>query len=473
MSQDRTQDRTRYAGADMREGGMPQGQAPARQTPNQRQMTAVEKAKEEARAFRGKLLEVVADQRPMIEGFLRVHGVDWEFFVAALKVGLEGTMKNDRDFFDPNQGVTVASFIDAVVRCAKDGLMPDGKQAAIARFKRVATYMPMAEGFCHILYSTGFVKDINHDVVRDCDEIDAVTGDDGYVRHKKPFKRPAQAETIGAWCVINLRTGGKIIELCDDKDLADIAGVSKATKGPRIDWEDEMHRKGPFRRAIKRAPKNPRLAQLIAHDDMNYDLSKGQTTIERTVVVPKDALFADKAAVKSKPKELAHEPAEVVETIAEEAEPAEPVELDAGEIVTQIRHAENLPDLAAIKAHVGEHAEQFDEEALDWIDEAIDARVRELTETAHGGSQQPEEDPDAGRLLAVIQSDRGPREYEDAREWRDDLLNKLSSLSGGAAKSFAKLNIGFVRSSMEWHPEEAGRVLKVFQDRNLIAKEED
>lgn len=448
MSQDRTEDRP----------------PPSRQM--QRPPTAVEQAKQAAVAVREQLIQAVSDQRPMIEGFLNVYGVDWEFFVSALRVGLAQTMKSDRDFFDPHQGVTIGSFLDAVVRCAKDGLVPDGKQAAIVKFKREASYMPMVEGFCHILYATGFVRDINHNVVRKGDDIDFMEGDDGYVRHRRSLERVDGAKTIGAWCVINLATGGKIIEVCDDKDLADIAKVSRATKGPRIDWEDEMHRKGPFRRAIKRAPKNPRLAQLINHDDMNYDLSRasaGAGVVERTLVVPKEALFADKAAVKAQPKALSHEPAEVVEDLGA---PMAMVEVQpAGDVVTAIRHVETLQELGELKARIGESADQYDDEELDWIDKAIDERASEMA----GGVQQ--DDEDSSRLLAVIQSDKGPRAYDNPMEWRDDLLNKLSSLTGGAAKSFAKLNAQYVRNAMDQHPEEAGRVMKVFVDRNLIKED--
>lgn len=466
MSQDRTQDRTQTAGIRMEEGGMPAGQAPARQQP-QRPMTATQKAIQDARNFQTRLLAEVTQQRPMIEGFLRVHGVDWDFFVAALKVGLEGTFKNDRDFFDPEKGVTVASFIDAVVRCSKDGLMPDGKQAAIARFLRVATYMPMVEGFCHILYATGFVKDINHDVVRDCDEIDAVQGDDGYVRQKKPFKRPAQAETIGAWCVINLSTGGKIIEVCDDKDLADIAKVSRSTKGPRVDWQDEMHRKGPFRRAMKRAPKDPRLAQLIAHDDMNYDLSRGtgERTIERTVVVPKDALFADKAVVKEKAKIAPPDPAEqIVEIEDDQPQVQGGQDVTADQVVTEIRHAETRAQVLSIREMASEY--EFDGEELDWINEAVAARMQELPEDKPSDAEEGD-----SVLRAAIWSDRAPKAYENAMEWRDDILNKLSALTGPQAKAFVKVNMEFVRAAAEHHPDEAARVRSVFISRGLLKEE--
>src|SRR5215472_6192096 len=185
----------------------------------------------------------------VIERSLKHHGLTFDQFMAALEVGLRNTMKNDEKFFEV---VSPQSFLEAVLKAVHHGLLPDGKEGAIVRYATEAAFLPMVEGFAKIVWQTGLVTEINTGVVCDGDDFDWQEGDSGYVTHRRSLRRPADAEVIGAWCVIKLKTGGTLIEVTDQAELAQIARVSRAQKGPRVDWPKEMSRKAPFRRIIKR-----------------------------------------------------------------------------------------------------------------------------------------------------------------------------------------------------------------------------
>lgn len=463
----RQQSRTQTGTVDMNDGSNA-GKEVATQTRSTPRENAVERSIREARQFRDQLVAQVQATRPTIESFLRVHGVDWEFFVSNLLVGLEGTMKNDRDFFDPQQGVTVGSFIDAVVRASKDGLAPDGKKGAIVRFKRVAQWMPMVEGFCDILYATGFVKAINHNVVRDCDEIDYMEGDQGYVRQKKPFKRPATAETIGAWCVIELTTGGKIVELCDDKDLADIAKVSRATKGPRADWADEMHRKGPFRRAMKRAPKDARLSQVLKHDDDNYDLTVRLNADERRAPPPPAAALLDDRAhhVGDHDDQTDHDERDARghEDAGdagggqgpEAGDQASDPSFSAERSAAILRHLKAISEADSGIA-LGAVTQLMDKDPA-LADATTDERQRLVTAIEKKRDELASAEPE--QLFATITKADGRQAFEDPREWEVEIVTKLGQLEGKALKAFWLTNVPDIQAALESHPDHAGRVLE-------------
>ena len=463
MAQDRTQDRTQTAGAQM-DDGRSKGQLTS---PNARALNHVDQQRENARQA---MLADVEHNKGEIMKLLAPFDISYEFFEAGLRIFLMKQMQDQPDFFTT---VTSVSFLEALFRIAQNGLVADGKEAAIAVYKGKATALFMRDGFIKVLWRTGMIKDINDNVVTEAEEAESrfeyMEGSDGYVRHRPSMKRTNDDVTLAAYCVVTLVTGGQIREVVTQDELKKIAAMSRSPA--RKEWKFQMDRKAAIRRAMGKMPREKAIVQLLAHDDLNYDLKPAPQTIERTVVMQPSALFSDKAAVKTKPQEIAHEPAEVVDT--ETVGPPPAVE-PAADVVTAIRHAETIQALGEIKAKVGETAEGYDDEELDWIDGAIDARAAELTSGSEGGVQQEYVvDEDQGKLLAVISSDKGPRAYENAQEWRDDLLNKLSSLTGPQAKAFAKLNAQYVRNALEAHPDEAGRVMKVFQDRNLIAKEGD
>jgi recombination protein RecT len=62
-------------------------------------------------------------------------------------------------------GLDRQSLYAAFHKCAADGLLPDGREAAIVPFGQTATYMPMIQGICKKARNSGEIKTINAQIV--------------------------------------------------------------------------------------------------------------------------------------------------------------------------------------------------------------------------------------------------------------------------------------------------------------------
>lgn len=475
MADTRDQQRTQTAGADMRDGSMPQGQAPAARQPN---MTAVQRAAAERQARYSTFIAAATLNQASIERSLKHHGISFDFFMAALDVGLKNTMKNDEKFFEV---VSPQSFLEAVLRATHLGLLPDGKEGAIVRFKDEAAFLAMAEGFVKILWATGVVVEINHNVVCEGDDFDFQEGDSGYVTHRRSLKRASNAETIGAWCVVKLATGGTLIEVCDQADLQKMAAVSRAQKGPRFDWAREMHRKGPFRRIVKRMPKTSRLSELIGHDDTAYDLARVSSAAAEGVrrAIPNKALFADTRH--QEPDDEVNDEDGQASSDRSEGNAAQDAQAGDGQDSQGQMDDETSPgagDALEAEGQAGEddvdividdpayvqrlrfRIESNDDveafwEVMDTVFEGSDNRLssntREILNTladAHGKLL------DGGPLLRAwtTSTQKEPKVYQDGNEWASAILEKLGAIKShkDQLRAFWAKNVDLVRRAEKY-----------------------
>jgi recombinational DNA repair protein RecT len=240
--------------------------------PETKQLTVAEQRDLRIATTQGLMLDDVFNNRAEIETFLKGFGITYDFFVSGLKVFLMRQAQTQPNFFDDVKGAT---FLEALFRCSKDGLIPDGKEAAIAIYKGVATYMPMRDGLVKILWRTGMVKSISDQVVTkqevETGRFDYQEGDDGYIHHKPMLDRLDTDPVMAAYCVVNLMNGGAIREVVGAADLKKIAAMSRSPA--RATWANQMHRKAAIRRIMGKMPRTPEITQVLAHDDDNYDLN--------------------------------------------------------------------------------------------------------------------------------------------------------------------------------------------------------
>lgn len=489
---------------EMLEDRMPDGQAPAVQgqqgggQQGQRRLTAAEQAYVDRQKRLGQLIEAINKNRTQIEAFLKLLGIDFDFFKAAAIVGLKGTMKNDPDFFHK---VHVSSFIDAVMRAAKDGLIPDGKQCAIARFANEAAYMPMVEGYIMIISaSIPNLRDVNHNVIIEGDAFDYEEGSDPWVKHKPSLARdPQTGKAIGAWCLIRTYPDGAYLEVVGKADLERIARVNKSTKGPRNDWAGEMHRKAPFRRVLKRLPKSPRLSSLIAHEEMmilpaptpesprevrhaearaitNDELfGGGRPRPTKTATPKKPAAAKAKGEGGRKRKASAQAGGAAVEEtqqdqvienggdVADEnAHQASPELMD---LIAAILHAEAATDIAQMvqAARENEALSGTTADEWAWVDETARNAAEKLG--AVGGEDE------AQGLIAVLTSEHGPKSYDGTQAdlWASDILNKLSSMKADNRRTkFWAVNLPHVQRAYDaGFTTHAGKILEVARSKGL------
>ena len=117
------------------------------------------------------------------------------------------------------------SLYNAVVRAAQDGLLPDGREAALVLYNvnkgtkqapqwiKAVQYMPMVGGLIKRLAGAGITIDAQ--TVCDGDQFDYELGDDAKITHKRPKLGTPRGEIIGAYAIARLANGTVMREVMD------------------------------------------------------------------------------------------------------------------------------------------------------------------------------------------------------------------------------------------------------------------
>lgn len=177
---------------------------------------------------------------------------------------------------------TVSTLMGSIMLAAKDGLLPDGKEAVIqvyncniakkgqpAIWEKQAQYMPMVRGLINILYRTGDVAMIDGAAVRQKDVFEYERGDVPRIVHKPYMGIDDAGPIIAAYCIIKLTNGEVKREVMNARDLAAVRAASKASNGPGwTKWEDQFCIKAVIKRAFKQMPTDSEdLERVIGHDN--------------------------------------------------------------------------------------------------------------------------------------------------------------------------------------------------------------
>lgn len=160
------------------------------------------------------------------------------------------------------------SLFTSLVRCAFDGLIPDGRQAALVKVKvkgkEQVSYWPMVGGMRYIAANHGYSLEAH--CVYANDEFDWELGYEPRVTHKPPPLSSDRGDLIGAYAVATrLADGRKFIDVMSRGEIEEIRGKSPSA---RFDWSpwntstSEMYRKTPAKRLFKQLP----LGDLEEHE---------------------------------------------------------------------------------------------------------------------------------------------------------------------------------------------------------------
>jgi len=175
-----------------------------------------------------------------------------------------------------------AGLFTEFLKCAQDGLFPDGREATIQKFKNSAVYMPMIFGICKKARNSGEIKAIDALVVYENDEYDSWVDENGqHFKHKKA--RGDRGEPILTYAYAQTRDGFYFEEM-DEVQMAAIEKMSKQKDGPwKGPFKDEMRRKSALRRLAKyRLPSSADLDTVTQRDDSLYDLKGPAPVKEQT-----------------------------------------------------------------------------------------------------------------------------------------------------------------------------------------------
>lgn len=170
-----------------------------------------------------------------------------------------------------------ATLYNAFMRAAQDGLLPDGREAAIVRFNSKdgpkAQYMPMVGGILKKVRNSGELKSVVAEVIHKNDVFTRWIDERGEHMRHEPLTFGERGDIIGVYALATTKDEGVYIEVMTKAQVEDVRAVSRAKNdGPWVTWWDQMAKKTAIRRLSKRLPMSTDLEDLIRRDDELYDL---------------------------------------------------------------------------------------------------------------------------------------------------------------------------------------------------------
>lgn len=171
------------------------------------------------------------------------------------------------------------SVLSSCMKAAQDGLVLDGREAALVEFSGKAQYMPMVAGIMKLVRNSGQLSSLTAQVVHEKDAFSYNPAIDIAPQHQ-PDWFGTRGKIIGVYAVAKLKDGSTVVEVMSRDEIEAIRKRSRASSsGPWVtDWA-EMARKTAIRRISKYLPKSTdrdddaRIFQAIERDDEDFDFS--------------------------------------------------------------------------------------------------------------------------------------------------------------------------------------------------------
>lgn len=222
-------------------------------------------------ALSGPMRDEIAKQLP--------KGVDPDRFIRTAIT----TVQMNPGLLDANR----SSLFAAVMQAAKDGLLPDGREATIQihntkvkgpdgrdQWVKLATYMPMVGGLIKLMYESGCTY-VDGAAVYEKDHFRFRRGDDPGIEHEPYLGEDDPGPVVAAYAIVKLANGEVKREVMPRRDIEKVRRASKAPDGPGwSNWYDQFAIKAVLKRIYKQLPhQNPALDRVIEHDNeaMGFD----------------------------------------------------------------------------------------------------------------------------------------------------------------------------------------------------------
>ena len=221
-----------------------------------------------------------------------------------------------------------SSLYTACLKAAQDGLIPDGREAALVVFNKniapkgepkkwakVVQYMPMYSGVLKKIRQSGELASISSNVVYERDFFDYVLGDFERIEHKPCTEGDAGKPKL-VYAIARMKDGAIYREVMTVAEIEQVRAVSKAKDaGPWVEWWGEMAKKTVTRRLSKRLPLSTEIREFLQQDDVLVDFSKPSTTEAASNL--NDKIAAAKSAKVKEPKPETIEATVQVATVAQ------------------------------------------------------------------------------------------------------------------------------------------------------------
>ena len=168
-----------------------------------------------------------------------------------------------------------ASLFRAIMQAAQDGLVIDGKEAAVIPFKGKAQYLPMVAGLVKKMRQHTDFANLSHGIIYagevESGAFEYVKGDDERLIHK-PMLFGDRGEPLGAYAIVTTKDGQKFRAVLTKADIEKRKNAGRAGgNGPWGSWAEEMWIKTAIKAVYKIAPNSGDmggvLEQVFGRDD--------------------------------------------------------------------------------------------------------------------------------------------------------------------------------------------------------------
>lgn len=168
------------------------------------------------------------------------------------------------------------SLFNACMKAAQDGLIPDGKEAALVTFKNQVNYMPMIAGILKKVRNSGELATIVANIIHKNDPFEYYVDSDGEHLKHSPEIFGDRGEVVGVYALAKTRTGDVYVEVMN---MTEINAVKKASRSGNSgpwggEFATEMMKKTALRRLAKRLPMSSDVEIVIQRDDELYEFEK-------------------------------------------------------------------------------------------------------------------------------------------------------------------------------------------------------
>lgn len=212
----------------------------------------------------GKMRDEIAKQLP--------KDIDVERFI---RTALTAVQLNP-DLLQADRG----SLYGALMQCAKDGLLPDGKEATIQVYntnvarkgqpndwRQMASYMPMVGGLIRKMYEAGCTY-VDGAAVYQADEFSFQRGDQPRILHEPSMSADDPGPVIAAYAVVKLAGGETKREVMPRRDIEKVRQSSKSPNGPGwTNWYDQFAIKAVLKRIYKQLPHTSAALERVIEAD--------------------------------------------------------------------------------------------------------------------------------------------------------------------------------------------------------------
>jgi recombination protein RecT len=182
------------------------------------------------------------------------------------------------------------TLLGACMKAAQDGLLPDGREAALVIFNskegKKVQYMPMIGGVLKKIRNSGELASISAQVAYSADFFEYELGDEEKITHK-PFMGGDRGQVIAVYAVAKTKDGAVYREVMSVSDVEKVRAASRAGRfGPWVDWWDEMAKKTVIRRLAKRLPSSADVDQMMDNDNDQYEFAQRRPAPVNVTAMP-------------------------------------------------------------------------------------------------------------------------------------------------------------------------------------------